>query len=89
MAIIESSKVFTTTHAAVEVRTTKYLGFITEQNDNCNMPFFLMQSEVPLSQWVARSKVAVRKVPASREALPHKDQENDPSKSKPTFPAGK
>ena len=72
----------------MEVRTTKYLGFITEQNHNCNMPFFLMQSEVPLSRRVARSKVAVRKVPASREALPLKDQENDLSQGKPTFPAG-
>ena len=28
-------------------------------------------------------------VPASREALPLKDQENDPSQGKPTVPAGK
>ena len=42
-----------------------------------------MQSEVPLSQ------VAVRKVPASREALPLKGQENDPCQGKPTVPAGK
>ena len=73
----------------MEVRTTKYLGFITEQNDNCNMPFFLIQSEMPLSRRVARSKVAVRKVLASREAHPHKDQENILSQGKPTFPAGK
>ena len=86
MASVESRKA---THAAVEVRTTKYLRFITEQSDNCNMPFFPMQSEVPLSRRVARSKVAVRKVAASREALPLKDQENDPSQGKPTVPAGK
>ena len=48
-----------------------------------------MQSEVSLSRKVPRSKVAVHKVPASREALPLKDQENDPSQGKPTVPAGK
>ena len=53
------------------------------------MPFFPMQSEVPLSQRVVRSKVPVCKVPASREALPLKDQENDRFQGKPTVPAGK
>ena len=31
----------------------------------------------------------MRKVPASREPLPLKDQGNDPSQGKPTVPAGK
>ena len=33
--------------------------------------------------------MAVHKVPASREALPLKGQENDPSQAKPTVPSGK
>ena len=75
-----------TTHAAVEVGG--------EDNKisrvyHCKMiiatcPSFL---RVPLSRRVARSKVAV--VPASREALPLKDQEDDPSQGKPAVPAGK
>lgn len=51
------------------------------------MSFVLVQSEVPLSRRVARSRVPVCKLPA---ALPFKGQENDPSKGKPAAPlAGK